>query len=256
MLYIFNIIIIKIDFKYIKQILKPTRNPKAESQPETMNHALISEVIFTNDEAFSHIAIKKARMMCCVCKDAKHNKNIKLSFDNQKKIDAYCKQLKSITAKKTRSLLEYVMPMYMRIPGSSYSKKVFEIKTRLAKENASVSKGVKNGMIIEQLQNMIEYCEEYNKLSSIVSNLGIDIEGITDFTDIQGFDADICEEDEGYMSVIFNRMDITTIFKYNAYCMNMLFNDKMKEKAIVLYVCSDYYDINWMDYEKVPLIFE
>jgi len=100
------------------------------------------------------------------------------------------------------------MPMYMRIPGSLYSKKVFEIKTKLAKEDASVIKGVKNGMIIEQLQNMIEYCEEYNKLCSIVSNLGIDIEGITDFTDIQGFDADICEEDEGYMSVIFNRMDI------------------------------------------------
>jgi hypothetical protein len=237
---------------------KANRKPKAKRKPQTdtMNHALISEVIFTNDKAFSHIAIKKARMMLCVCKDAKHNKNIQLSFDNEKKITAYCKQLKSITAKKTRSLGEYVSPMYMRIPRSLYSKKVFEIKTMLAKENASVIKGVKNGMIIEQLQNMIEYCEEYNKLGSIVSNLGIDTLGITDFTDIQGEDADICEEDEGYMSVIFNRMDITTIFKYNAYCMNMLFNDKMNEKAIVLYVCSDYYDINWMDYEKVPLIFE
>jgi hypothetical protein len=126
----------------------------------SLNHSLISEVIFTNDEAFSQIASKKARMMLCVCKDAKNNKNIQISFDNEKKINEYSRLLKTITAKKAKSLYQYVLQDDLRIPESSYREKVIKIKTGLLEENAAnavVIEGVKKDFIIQQLQFIIEY---------------------------------------------------------------------------------------------------
>jgi transcriptional regulatory protein LevR len=64
-----------------------------------LNHALISEVIFTNDEAFSDVEIEKAKMILCVCKNAKQNKNIKKSFDKVK-IQRHCKYFTLISSKK------------------------------------------------------------------------------------------------------------------------------------------------------------
>ena len=52
-----------------------------------LNHYLLSEVIFTNDEAFAEIDVEKARMMLCVCKNAKNNRNIKACIDNAKARD-------------------------------------------------------------------------------------------------------------------------------------------------------------------------
>ena len=216
---------------------------------DTFNHTLLIEVIFTNDEAFSQIAIKKAKMMLCVCKDAKNNKNIKISFENAKKINAYSKILKLITTKKANSLYEYVLQDDMRIPMSSYREKVIKIKMELLKENMCVIEGVKKDMIIEQLQNIIKYYKKINKLLAIVSNLGINVERIDDITNITGEDGDICESDPEYGMEDYHRHFISTIFKYNAYCMNMLFNYKItedNEKDIIIYICSDYYDKNWM----------
>ena len=39
---------------------------------------VLSEVIFANDEAFYGIDVEKAKMILCVCKNAKNNKNIKI----------------------------------------------------------------------------------------------------------------------------------------------------------------------------------
>ena len=191
--------------------------------------------------------------------DAKNNKNIKISFENAKKINEYSKMLKLNTAKKANSLYEYVLQDNMRIPMSSYRKKVIKIKMELLKENASVIEGVKKDMIIEQLQNIIKYYKKNNKLFEIVSNLGINVEGIDDITNITGEDGDICEGDPEYEMEVYNRHFISTIFKYNAYCMNMLFNDKItedNEKDIIIYVCSTLYDKNWMNYDETPFIFD
>ena len=42
-----------------------------------INYELLSELIFTNDEIFTDINIKKAKIIARVCKLAKINKNIK-----------------------------------------------------------------------------------------------------------------------------------------------------------------------------------
>ena len=98
--------------------------------------------------------------MLCVCKDAKNNKNIQISFDNEKKINEYSRLLKTITAKKAKSLYQYVLQDDLRIPESSYREKVIKIKTGLLEENAAnavVIEGVKKDFIIQQLQFIIEY---------------------------------------------------------------------------------------------------
>lgn len=208
---------------------------------DALNHALLIDVIVTNNEAFSQIAIKKAKMMLCVYKDEKNNKNIKISFENAIKINEYSRILKLITAKKANSLYEYVLQDDMRIPMSSYREKVIKIKMELLKENMYVIEGVKKNMIIEQLQNIIKYYKKINKLLEIVSNLGINVERIDDITDITGEDGDICESDLEYEMENYHRHFISTIFKYNAYCMNMLFNYKItedNEKDIIKYVCG------------------
>ena len=46
-----------------------------------INYELLSELIFTNDEIFTDINIKKAKIIARVCKLAKINKNIKMSYD-------------------------------------------------------------------------------------------------------------------------------------------------------------------------------
>jgi hypothetical protein len=205
---------------------------------DALNHALLIDVVVTNDKMFSEIAIKKAKMMLCV---AKNNKNIKISFENAVKINAYNTTLKLITAKKAKSLIEYVLQDDMRIPMSSYREKVIKIKIELQKENMCVIEGVKENMIIEQLQNIIKYYKKINKLLEIVSNLGINVERIDDITNITGEVGDICESDQEYGMEDYHRHFISTIFKYNAYCMNMLFNYKItedNEKDIIKYVCA------------------
>ena len=241
-----------------------------------LNHALVSEVIFTNDEAFSEVEIEKAKMMLCVCKDAKNNKNIKKSFENAKnakKINMYCSMLKKITEMKTRSLYEYIDQYNMRIPMSSYRKNVFKIKTKLLEENACVIEGVKQAIIKKQLHNIIECYKRLDKMRAIVEPIvskygiefDIDVDGIADITDITDEVIDMCrlyDEYENYEMEDFKRYNISILFKYYAYCMNMIFNDKMTkdsedaEEAIILYICGDFYDKNWMEHEKVPFIFE
>jgi len=66
----------------------------------TTNYELLSEIIFTNDEIFTDINIKKAKIIAGVCKLAKSNKNIKLSYDKCK-IDIYYKQIMFLSIKKT-----------------------------------------------------------------------------------------------------------------------------------------------------------
>jgi len=45
-----------------------------------INYELMCELIFTNEEVFRDIAVKKAHIVACTCKVARTNKNIKLSY--------------------------------------------------------------------------------------------------------------------------------------------------------------------------------
>jgi hypothetical protein len=212
------------------------------SAPNTLNNALLSEVIFTNDEAFTSVDIEKAKMMLCVCKNAKHNKNIKMSFDKVK-IERFCRQIKIISTKKAKK--ELYNRLAEELDGDTdlnikrtHKARVMKIIANVLKENQYIIEGVKERMIIEQILNTEKYYNELTKAVSVVKRLGIDMNNITDE------DREICDEDDEYVSIKYNRVEIATIFKYNSYWLNMLVNPK-KEKEIIEYISSEHYDTVW-----------
>lgn len=221
-----------------------------ESAQDALNHALISEVIFTNDESFSDVDIAKARMMLCVCKNAKHNKNIQISFDKVK-IENFCRQIKKLSTKKAKKELynrvveELEGDTYLNIK-RTHKAKVMKIIANVLKENQYIIEGVKERMIIEQILNTEKYYNELTKAVEVVTRLGIDMHNITDE------DRELCNEDDEYISIKYNRVEIATIFKYNSYWLNMLVDHK-KEKEIIEYISSDHYDNIWWN-SKTPTI--
>ena len=215
-----------------------------------LNHDLLSEVIFTNDESFSEVDIGKAKMMLCVCKNAKHNKNIKMSFDKVK-IEKFCRQIKTISTKKAKK--ELYNRAAEELEGDTdlnikraHKAKVMKIIANVLKENQYIIEGVKERMIIEQILNTEKYYNELTKAVEVVTRLGIDMYNITDE------DRELCNEDDEYISIKYNRVEIATIFKYNSYWLNMLFDHK-KEKEIIEYISSDHYDHIWWN-SKTPTI--
>jgi hypothetical protein len=216
----------------------------------TLNNALLSEVIFTNDEAFTSVDIEKAKMMLCVCKNAKHNKNIKMSFDKVK-IEKFCRQIKIISTKKAKK--ELSNRLAEELDGDTdlnikrtHKARVMKIITNVLKENQYIIEGVKERMIIEQILNTEKYYNELTKAVTVITRLGIDMNNITDE------DREICNEDDEYVSIKYNRVEIATIFKYNSYWLNMLVNPK-KEKEIIEYISSEHYDTVWWN-SKTPTI--
>ena len=215
-----------------------------------LNHDLLSEVIFTNDESFSEVDIGKAKMMLCVCQNAKHNKNIKRSFDKVK-IEKFCRQIKTISTKKAKK--ELYNRAVEELEGDTdlnikrtHKAKVMKIIANVLKENQYIIEGVKERMIVEQILNTEKYYNELTKAVSVVTRLGIDMYNITDE------DRELCNEDDEYISIKYNRVEIATIFKYNSYWLNMLFDHK-KEKEIIEYISSDHYDNIWWN-SKTPTI--
>jgi hypothetical protein len=220
------------------------------SAPNTLNNALLSEVIFTNDEAFTSVDIEKAKMMLCVCKNAKHNKNIKMSFDKVK-IEKFCRQIKIISTKKAKK--ELYNRLAEELDGDTdlnikrtHKARVMKIITNVLKENQYIIEGVKERMIIEQILNTEKYYNELTKAVTVITRLGIDMNNITDE------DREICNEDDEYVSIKYNRVEIATIFKYNSYWLNMLVNPT-KEKEIIEYISSEHYDTVWWN-SKTPTI--
>ena len=215
-----------------------------------LNHDLLSEVIFTNDESFSEVDIGKAKMMLCVCKNAKRNKNIKMSFDKVK-IEKFCRQIKTISTKKAKK--ELYNRAVEELEGDTdlnikrtHKAKVMKIIANVLKENQYIIEGVKERMIVEQILNTEKYYNELTKAVEVITRLGIDMYNITDE------DRELCNEDDEYISIKYNRVEIATIFKYNSYWLNMLFDHK-KEKEIIEYISSDHYDNIWWN-SKTPTI--
>ena len=196
-----------------------------------LNHALISEVIFTNDEAFSEVEIEKAKMMLCVCKNAKQNKNIKKSFDDVK-IKKHCKCITLISSKKA----EYMLTHYwqknsdLRLGKNHlYKERIMKIVAYLLKGDVDVLEGVKKEMIVEQERNIDKYRVILEEM-------------VAKYKD--GYvDEDEYSEDE-YSEYEYNIMELITIFKYNAFILYMLYNHE-KEKEIIEYISSESFHRTW-----------
>ena len=198
-----------------------------------LNHALISEVIFTNDEAFSEVEIEKAKMMLCVCKNAKQNKNVKMSFDKVK-IQKHCKYLTLISAKKTEYMLLYYWnknskPDLRLGTNQLYKERIVKRVAYLLKGDTDVLEGVKKEMIAEQGRNIDKYRVILEEM-------------IVKYKDGYVIDEELDDDDVTIEE--YKIMKIITIFKYNAFILYMLYNHE-KEKEIIEYISSKDFHRTW-----------
>jgi hypothetical protein len=213
-----------------------------------INCELLSELIFTNDETFTDITIKKAKIIARVCKIARYNKNIKMSYDRCK-IDIYHKQIMFLSIEKTEK--EFVNggkfdvntgAMKLNI-NKKYKRMIYNIIISLLKENEYIVEGVKKKMVTEQKKNIKKFYIKLHLKHAIVMAYNN-----TDDDD----DADTFEDDDEYNEVEFEIAHIITMFKYNAYFINMLSKTLVIEKDVIDYISSKYFTKNWY---TIPIIF-
>lgn len=214
---------------------------------------VLSEVIFANDEAFYDIDVEKAKMILCVCKNAKNNKNIKISIDRAKARN-YCTQITNLSSRKTsnefynRSIQEFDGVSDLNIE-RIHRERVRRILGSLLKENQYIIDGVKERMAVEQIRNIDKYCNELQKAVAVINRLGIDIDNISEE------DMEECDDDEEYYAIKYNRIELATIYKYNSFLLNMLEHNLEieKEEEIIEYISTKEYDDTWWSM-KTPTI--
>jgi hypothetical protein len=61
-----------------------------------------------------------------------------------------------------------------------------------------------------------------------------------------------CNNTYEYTREKLKRVEIITIFKYNAYFINLMFNHNMREDDIIEYISKEYFHNNWY---RLPIIF-
>lgn len=211
-----------------------------------INYELLSEIIFTNDTIFTDITMKKAKIIARVCKIARYNKNIKMSYDICK-INIYHKQIMFLSIEKTEKEFvnggkfdENTGAMKLNI-NKKYKRMIYNIIISLLKENDDVVDGVKEKMVAEQKKNISKFYIKLKKKQEIVMAYNT----IDD-------DADTFEDDDEYNEVEFEIAHIITMFKYNAYFINMLSKTFVIEKDVIHYISSKYFTKNWY---TIPIIF-
>jgi hypothetical protein len=214
-----------------------------------INYSLLSEIIFANDNIFTDIHIKKAKMITYLCKAARENKNIKISYDRARAAK-YCRLVTFISTKKTekevwkKDIDEIERSLDLNIT-DNYKNKIHNIITRLLNENNDVIEYVKDGLVKEQLRNKSRFIKTLKKILSIINNMGIDL------NNLQVGDRDLCDDNDEYVNEKYNRVERVTIYKYNTYFINLL-NNSSRENYIIEYISSEDYDDNWY---RQPLIF-
>lgn len=215
-----------------------------------INNDLLSEIIFTNDVAFTDIDIEKAKMMLCICKNAQNNKNIQICFDKAK-VYKYFKQIRAISIKKGRKMVykwdadDMEGDVDLKI-NEEYKANIANIIANIFKENSYIVSQIKRIMIIEQKLNKDNILISLKNIISIIESLGIDMENITDDDRIR------CNNTYEYTRERLKRVEIITIFKYNAYFINLMFNHNMREDDIIEYISKEYFHNNWY---RLPIIF-
>lgn len=217
-----------------------------------MNHDLLSEIIFVNDTAFADIDSKKARMLLCASKMAQNNKNILTSIDSEK-AKRFCKEIKALSYKKAKKTIYEWNEAYLEDEADEagetgeedltideeYRTKVEDIIANISKESKYVADTIKKVICTEQGLRVDKIIKSLKGSISIIVNLGIDMENITDE------DRYMCLDDYDYVREKEQRVKITMVFKYNAYFLNTLFNNGVSEDTIVKYINNkqqeDYY---------------
>jgi hypothetical protein len=224
-----------------------------------MNHDLLSEIIFANDTAFADIDSNKARMMLCASKMAQNNKNILSSIDSEK-AKRFCKEIKALSYRKAKKSIYEWNKAYLENEEADetdetgetdlgneedlrideeYRTKVEGIITNISKESQYVADTIKKVICAEQGLRVDKIIKSLQDSISILVNLGVDMENITDE------DRYMCLDDYDYMKEKEHMVKIILVFKYNAYFLNTLFNNGVSEDTIVEYInnkqSKDYY---------------
>ncbi len=188
-------------------------------------------------------------MITYLCKAAKENKNIKISYDRARAAK-YCRLVTFISTKKTekevwkKDIDEIERTLDLNIT-DNYKNKIHNIITRLLNENNDVIEYVKDGLVKEQLRNKNRFIKTLKKILSIINNMGIDL------NNLQEGDRDLCDYNDEYVNEKYNKVERVTIYKYNTYFINLL-NNRSRENYIIEYISSEDYDDNWY---RQPLIF-
>jgi hypothetical protein len=233
-----------------------------------MNHDLLSEIIFANDTAFADIDSKKAKMLLCASKMAHNNKNILTSIDSEK-ARRFCKEIKALSYRKAKKSIYEWNKAYLedeedeagetgetgetdlgneedlRID-EEYRTKVNGIIANISKESEYVIDTIKKVICVEQGLRVDKIIKSLQDSISILVNLGVDMENITDE------DRYMCLDDYDYMKEKEHRVKIILVFKYNAYFLNTLFNNGVSEDTIVEYINNKQID-NY--YKKLSSVF-
>jgi hypothetical protein len=147
----------------------------------TINYDLISEIIFTNDSIFNKIDINNAKIISCLCKTARINKNVKLSFDRAKAYEYFDKIFDIIIENLMYKRKEEYMKReeLNKIYGEEYSieSRLEDIISDLKKENINVLYGFRELIVLElrefiynyenckgdssDIQYNLDYCDQY-----------------------------------------------------------------------------------------------
>jgi hypothetical protein len=146
-----------------------------------INYELISEILFTNEETFIDIAIKKAHIVACTCKIARTNKNIKLSYYRFKAREYFEKindvVFNSIIYKKRKQFLLQENISEVDEEEFNIINQYDNIIDELKKENENVLEGFRELIVLEfkeyiynyenwkgdsfDVQNYLDYCDQY-----------------------------------------------------------------------------------------------
>jgi hypothetical protein len=155
-----------------------------------INYDLISEIIFTHDNLFNNLNKDEAKVVSSLCKNAKTNKNVMLSFDRVKAYEYFDKIFDIIT----HHIMYKKKVKYMEretLSGGALSCDEFSITSRLEyiisdlkKENENVLYGFRELIVMEfkeykynyekardsfDIKYNLDYCIQYNL---VINNLG------------------------------------------------------------------------------------
>jgi hypothetical protein len=166
----------------------------------TINHDLLSEIIFTNETIFNNIDINNAKIISCLCKTACLNKNIKLSFDRANAYKYFDKIFDIIIDNLMYKRKEEYMKReeLNKIYGEEYSitSRLEEVVSDLKKENINVLYGFRELIVLEFREFIYNYenCNgdssdiKYNLDYCIQYNLVVDYFGFYEYYENHTYD--------------------------------------------------------------------
>jgi hypothetical protein len=158
-----------------------------------INYDLISEIIFTQDNLFNNLNKDEAKVVSSLCKNAKTNKNVMLSFDRVKAYKYFDKVFDIIThhimyKKKVKYIEREALSRDSggRDLGDEFSitSRLEDITEALKKENENVLNGFRELIVMEfkeykynyekardsfDIKYNLDYCIQYNL---VINNLG------------------------------------------------------------------------------------